>query len=1114
VLFSELSSAAITSLMSLFFHGKVTHDYLITSGVVALLVSFLLAFILIRLIDAVRKAEKKSEEERDRTIRYFDRAGFVFLIIGVDQNVIAVNEKGAEILGYSRKEIEGRNWFDHFIPERQREEVREVFRKALSGEAASVEFNENFVLTKSGAEKLIAWHNAVLKDEQGAVTGTLSSGEDVTEQEKWEESLQEQKKFAEKLIENSAVATFVVNPDHKVVLWNKACEELTGVPASAMIGTRDQWRPFYADKRQSLADVIIDGNLEDLPRLYGAYSRSVLIANGLQTQGWYKNLNGRDRYVIFDAAPIYDSKGRLAVVIETLQDITTQKRMEDALVENEARLKTIINTEPECVKLTAADGTILEMNPAGLAMIEADSPGQIVGKSMLPLISAEHRSAVLAHSERVFNGEPGTIEFEIVGMKGNRRWLETRAAPLKNAQGEIYAILGVTRDITERKQWVEKLQEQLRFLQLLIDTIPMPVFYKDAQGVYQGCNKAFTDFLGQTKVQIIGKSVYDMAPRELADKYHNMDRELFEHPGIQVYEHSVKHADGTRHDVIFNKATYLDAQGTVAGLLGVMQDITDRKKTEQLIQRNYDVQTAINWILNISLKDVPLDGVLKQSLDLMLSIPWLSFEARGSIFLVEGDPGRLVMKAERGLSDHIRQNCAIVPFGTCLCGRAAATGEVQFADGLDDRHEVHYEGMAPHGHYCVPIKSGRTVLGVINIYINAGHPRDLKEIEFLNAVASALAGIIQRKRIEGEREKLIGDLRTVLDTVSRSQKEWRDTFDSITDMISIVSKDFTILKANKAFSAYYGFQPSEVINRQCFELTHEGGSPVPNCPHRITVEEGRMVSEEIFDKRTNKMFRLSTYPYYSPGGEIIGSIHVARDITEEKEKEMRLIMSERLAALGQMASGIAHEINNPLASIAGCSEGLLSRVKKGQRDDKLFETYLNIIQEEVFRCKSITTAMLSFVRKTTYEKKDVNINEMLDKTLEVISFQGRLKALRVIKKYRDPLPLVHGNEGELRQVFLAIITNALDAMGDKGALTLETGTGEGGAVIGIHDTGPGVPPDILPKIFDPFFTTKSEKGGTGLGLSIARKIILNHSGTIDVDSEPGAGTRFTITLPL
>src|SRR5574341_1220039 len=269
-------------------------------------------------------------------------------------------------------------------------------------------------------------------------------------------------------------------------------------------------------------------------------------------------------------------------------------------------------------------------------------------------------------------------------------------------------------------------------------------------------------------------------------------------------------------------------------------------------------------------------------------------------------------------------------------------------------------------------------------------------------------------------------------------------------MISIVSKDFTILKANKAFSAYYGLQPPEVVSKQCFELTHEGGSPLPNCPHRITVEEGKMVAEEVFDKRTNKMFRVSTYPYHSPGGEIIGSIHVARDITEE----------------------------------------------------------------DVFRCKSITTAMLSFLRKTTYEKKDVNINEMLDKTLEVISFQGRLKALRVVKKYQDPLPLVHGNEGELRQVFLAIITNALDAMEDKGVLTLETGTGEGGAVIGIHDTGPGVPPDILPKIFDPFFTTKSEKGGTGLGLSIARKIILNHSGTIDVTSEPGAGTRFSITLPL
>ena len=237
-----------------------------------------------------------------------------------------------------------------------------------------------------------------------------------------------------------------------------------------------------------------------------------------------------------------------------------------------------------------------------------------------------------------------------------------------------------------------------------------------------------------------------------------------------------------------------------------------------------------------------------------------------------------------------------------------------------------------------------------------------------------------------------------------------------------------------------------------------------------------------------------------------------QDITEKKEKEIRLIMSERLAALGQMASGIAHEINNPLATIAVCAEGLLNRMKKGRFDPELFEGYLKIIEEEIIRCKSITTGMLSFVREKTYEKKDIDVNCILDKTLELIGFQGRLKRVEVIKNYKE-IPVIHGSEGELRQVFLSIVVNALDAMEDKGKLTLETGIEDNKVFINVSDTGPGMPSELISRIFDPFFTTKSEKGGVGLGLSIARKIITNHNGNINVISEKGKSTTFKITLP-
>lgn len=183
-----------------------------------------------------------------------------------------------------------------------------------------------------------------------------------------------------------------------------------------------------------------------------------------------------------------------------------------------------------------------------------------------------------------------------------------------------------------------------------------------------------------------------------------------------------------------------------------------RIEAEEEIQRNYQIQIALNALLHISLLDISLEDQLKLILDHILSIPWLAFESRGSIFLVEDDPEVLVMKAQNGIADPIQKTCARVPFGRCHCGRAALTREIQFADCLDDRHETRYEGITPHGHYCVPIVYAGRTLGVVNLYLREGHHRDQREEEFLTAVVNTLAGIIQRKKAEEEKEKIQAQL--------------------------------------------------------------------------------------------------------------------------------------------------------------------------------------------------------------------------------------------------------------------------------------------------------------------------------------------------------------------
>jgi signal transduction histidine kinase len=182
-------------------------------------------------------------------------------------------------------------------------------------------------------------------------------------------------------------------------------------------------------------------------------------------------------------------------------------------------------------------------------------------------------------------------------------------------------------------------------------------------------------------------------------------------------------------------------EGRLVGLISI-GDVVKSVISSQEIS-----QTVINSLLHYSLEDMSLEHLLKRALDLILSIPWLSFEKQGSIFLVENDHNTLVMKAEDGLCEEIRRSCARVPFGKCLCGRAAITQEMQFADHVDGRHEIHYDKLSPHGHYCVPICYEGETLGVINIYVREGHQRSQREEDFLKAVANTLAGIIMRKRL-------------------------------------------------------------------------------------------------------------------------------------------------------------------------------------------------------------------------------------------------------------------------------------------------------------------------------------------------------------------------------
>ena len=195
-----------------------------------------------------------------------------------------------------------------------------------------------------------------------------------------------QMEFSENLIQHSAVPTFVLDSQHHVIIWNRACEELTGLKPADVVGTKEAWKAFYPHKRPVLADIVLSGNMNDLPTHYGRHMPSPFIPEGLQAEGWYPDLNGRDRYIFFDAVPIRNTAGKIIAVIETLQDITERKRAEESLKRSDEQIRLLLESTAEAIYGLNLLGQCTFANPACARLLGYRHPDELLGKNMHQMV--------------------------------------------------------------------------------------------------------------------------------------------------------------------------------------------------------------------------------------------------------------------------------------------------------------------------------------------------------------------------------------------------------------------------------------------------------------------------------------------------------------------------------------------------------------------------------------------------------------------------------------------------------------------------------------------------------------------------------------------------------
>ncbi len=1055
-----------------------------------------------------KRAETALRKQKDFTTAVLDIIGAITVVLDRDGKIIRFNRECERISQYTAAEAVGNCLWDLVVPVEQREAVQGVFRNLAAGQFPS--HYENDWVAKDGTRRLIAWSNTCLTDDAGKVEFVIATGIDIAQSRAAEVSLRNSEERLRSVTDAVTGVIYRRKPDGTITYASPSVQAVLGYAPEEVIGRnfRDFAHPDSLDTAVSTNRMLLDGVTVRDQKLR-VFRKSGEVVD-----------------VEVTLVPLRNDAGVFEIQA-VLRDVTERKATEEALRASETRYRRVVENINEIIYQVAIEDNADPFR----AKVEFVS-GQvenIVGYSVEEFLrdprfwlSIIHRDdlPVVAESARrlVAERKGGTRIYRVRnGTSGSYLWMEDKVVPRVDDAGRITGYFGVARDITKRKNAEDALMDALaRAEEEKNKSAAVIAAIGDAISIQDRDFKVL--YQNEKHKQLIGSHV-----GEFCFEAYEKRQEIcggcpvalsFADGKVHTVERAGKTDDGQPVSVEITTSPLRDASGRIIAGIEVARDISGRKRMEQELRIALETQSVVSSILGIPAAEVPLAAVMQEALKLILASSLYSFHSIGGIFLRNEGTNKLDMIAQQGFGAYILESCREVPLGMCLCGRAAKSGRIEFASDLDDRHEIRFPGIQPHGHYCVPIRFSEQTTGLLTLYLEQGHKRDAREEEFLRSVASALAVIIHRKRMEQDREALIGDLRRLVDVVSLSQKEWRETFDGINDPIIVIGTDRNVRKANRAFSALFGMRPQDVINRDCLELLYRGQTPPEGDPILTGLREARAVEGEITDPASQKTFRVSVFPSTMSEKEPPGAIAVLKDITAEREREMRLIMSERLASLGQMASGIAHEINNPLAAIAGCVDGMTRRIVREQYDPELFTRYLKIIKEEITRSKNITTSMLSFVRKSSYEKKQVNLHEAIEKTIEIIGYQGRLKQAAVERKFAPSVPTLFGSEGELRQVFLIVMSNALDAMHDAGTLTVATDSDDQTVTVDIGDAGQGIAPENMQRIFDPFFTTKSEKGGTGLGLSIAQRIIEAHSGTIRVLSTSPSGTTIRITLPV
>jgi PAS domain S-box-containing protein len=774
----------------------------------------------------------------------------------------------------------------------------------------------------------------------------------------------------------------------------------------------------------------------------------------------------RNDGTLFDAEV---SLNRLEIGKETLiqafvRDISESKEMETRVRQSEEYYRKLVETSPDAIIIVDADGHLSFASRKAYDMFGISGNQSVVGMPILQWVAVEEQEVVRSRLKDFFTGQLVSYarEYRLLRQDGTPFWCEITSSPLNAADGQVIGVLLVCRDVTERMKAGEALRESEERFARLSDAAFEGIVISEYGRVID-VNEQLADMLGYPRSEMIGLEVSRfVAPESLSLVQNNIES------GVESpYEHLALRKDGFAFSVEA-RAKSVPSDGHKIRVTAI-RDITERKQTEESLRSSEQKYRNLFESANDAM------FIFDPSSEIILEANSKACETYG--FTREEFVGlslrSITMDAVRG-ENEIRR--------------------ILEAGSMKDYETVH-------------LKKG----GVGGYFLVNSSVIDYKDAK---AILSISRDITERKRA---------------DEILRLQSA---AIQSAANAIVITDRTGAITFVNSAFTRMAGYSPGQALgeNPRILKSGEQTSAFYENM--WSTINEGKVWRGEVVNKRRDGSFyseEMTITPVQNEKGEITHFIAIKNDVTDRKALQEQLIQAQKMEGIGTLAGGIAHDFNN----ILGIILGHLSLMTRSDSDPSTLSTSADTIANAVQRGASLVRQILTFARKTDVSRKPVDVNAHVVELTKMLQ-QTFPKTIEIVRELDSALPIISVDQTQLEQAILNLCVNARDAMegvnGTKlgsGKLIIRTGTISGRQLrarfedavaseyvkIAVIDTGTGIDPETKRKIFEPFFTTKDAGKGTGLGLAVVYGVLKAHQGFVDVESEVGRGTTFTLFFP-